>query len=38
MSFDAGCEPDEAGIATDLVRRVAAGDAAAKAARVEPVR
>lgn len=30
MSTDAGPEPDEAEIATDLVRRIAAGDAAAE--------
>ncbi len=36
MSFDSeGVEPDEAGIATDLVRRIAAGDATAETALVE---
>lgn len=35
MSTDAGIEPDEAEVATDLVRRIAAGDAAAEAALVE---
>jgi RNA polymerase sigma-70 factor (ECF subfamily) len=35
MSFEAGCEPDEAAIATDLVRRIAAGDAGAEASLVE---
>jgi len=35
MSFDTGREPDEAGIATDLVRRIAAGDAAAETALVQ---
>src|SRR6186997_1959353 len=35
MSTDAGYEPDEAGIATDLVRRIAAGDAAAEASLVQ---
>ena len=35
MSFDAGHEPDEAEIATDLVRRIAAGDSAAETALVE---
>jgi RNA polymerase sigma-70 factor (ECF subfamily) len=35
MSIDAGHEPDEAGIATDLVRRIAAGDAAAETELVQ---
>lgn len=35
MSFDAEPEPDEAGIATGLVRRIAAGDAAAEEALVQ---
>src|SRR5262245_36684726 len=35
MSFEAGREPDEAGIATDLVQRIAAGDAAAETALVQ---
>lgn len=35
MSIDAGYEPDEATIATDLVRRIAAGDTAAEASLVQ---
>lgn len=35
MSTDAGIEPDEAEVATDLVRRIAAGDASAEATLVE---
>ncbi|HYX24752.1 MAG TPA: sigma-70 family RNA polymerase sigma factor [Thermoanaerobaculia bacterium] len=35
MRTDAGFEPGEAQVATDLVRRIAAGDAAAEAALVE---
>jgi RNA polymerase sigma-70 factor (ECF subfamily) len=35
MSVDAVHQPDEAGIATNLVRRIAAGDAAAEASLVE---
>jgi RNA polymerase sigma-70 factor (ECF subfamily) len=39
MSFDSGgAAPDEAGIATDLVRRIAAGDTAAEAALFERYR
>lgn len=35
MSIDAGPEPGEAELATDLVRRIAAGDSAAEGALVE---
>jgi RNA polymerase sigma-70 factor, ECF subfamily len=35
MSTDAGIEPDEAEVATDLVRRIAAGDTAAEGILVE---
>ena len=35
MSTDAGHEPDEAAVATDLVRRIAAGDASAEGELVQ---
>ena len=38
MSIDAGPEPDEAAVAADLVRRIAAGDESAEGALVERYR